>query len=97
MNWQAYCAAQIYSDLTFNSYRQDMNEVRVHVLLGLSITTIMISDPDWFYVERNALINCTKINHDQPRSQGHNVVVPDQIGTLSQVGTKKISEGGWTI
>ena len=25
----------------------------------------------------------------------HNV--PDQIGTLSQVGTKKISKGGWTI
>ena len=23
--------------------------------------------------------------------------VPDQIGTLSQVGTKKISKGGWTI
>ena len=32
-----------------------MNEVRVHVPLGLRITTIMISDPDWFYVERNAL------------------------------------------
>ena len=25
------------------------------------------------------------------------VIVPDQIGTLSQVGTKKISKGGWTI
>ena len=24
-------------------------------------------------------------------------IVPDQIGTLSQVGTKKISKGGWTI
>ena len=23
--------------------------------------------------------------------------VPDQVGTLSQVGTKKISKGGWTI
>ena len=23
--------------------------------------------------------------------------VPDQTGTLSQVGTKKISKGGWTI
>ena len=45
----------------------------------------------------------------QPRSQGHNVVfvwdstaitekdVPDQTGTLSQVGTRKISKGGWTI
>ena len=26
-----------------------------------------------------------------------NRYVPDQIGTLSQVGTKKISKGGWTI
>ena len=26
-----------------------------------------------------------------------NITVPDQIGTLSQVGTKKISKGGWTI
>ena len=26
-----------------------------------------------------------------------NQTVPDQIGTLSQVGTKKISKGGWTI
>ena len=26
-----------------------------------------------------------------------NVAVPDQIGTLSQVGTKNISKGGWTI
>ena len=25
------------------------------------------------------------------------IAVPDQIGTLSQVGTKKISKGGWTI
>ena len=27
----------------------------------------------------------------------HKLDVPDQIGTLSQVGTKKISKGGWTI
>ena len=25
------------------------------------------------------------------------ICVPDQIGTPSQVGTKKISKGGWTI
>ena len=28
---------------------------------------------------------------------GHVDDVPDQIGTLSQVGTKKISKGGWSI
>ena len=28
---------------------------------------------------------------------GFNIVVPDQIGTLSQVGTEKISQGGPTI
>ena len=28
---------------------------------------------------------------------GQNTDVPDQIGALSQVGTKKISKGGWTI
>ena len=27
----------------------------------------------------------------------YGVNVPDQVGTLSQVGTKKISKGGWTI
>ena len=27
----------------------------------------------------------------------YQVDVPDQIGTLNQAGTKKISKGGWTI
>ena len=30
-------------------------------------------------------------------SLGSDDIVPDKIGTLSQVGTKKISKGGWTI
>ena len=29
--------------------------------------------------------------------QIYEVIVPDQVRTLSQVGTKKISKGGWTI
>ena len=31
------------------------------------------------------------------RRRTSGIIVPDQIGTLSQVGTKKISKGGWTI
>ena len=31
------------------------------------------------------------------RNQFPKICVPDQIGTLSQVETKKISKGGWTI
>ena len=31
------------------------------------------------------------------RGKKEDIDVPDQIGTLSQVRTKKISKGGWTI
>ena len=34
---------------------------------------------------------------NQQSNKQTNEDVPDQIGTLSQVGTKKISKGGWTI
>ena len=38
-----------------------------------------------------------RLLEENKQLRAENQHVPDQIGTLSQEGTKKISKGGWTI
>ena len=59
--------------------------------LAIFLCLVVGFSPRFHSVWSRLLCNCLvkKIN------QGTDV--PDQLGTLSQVGTKKISKGGWTI
>ena len=63
--------------------------------------------PVLFELNMKHIVKCCKeIQHlsifvRQSYEQGYvdivYISVPDQVGTLRQVGTKKISKGGWTI
>ena len=51
--------------------------------LNTFIGAEIATEPRYLFKSKESVANC--------------ITVPDQIGTLSQVGTKKISKGGWTI